>query len=260
MNTTLREGVPTLRWQSIPYEVTGAGFYTAPGQDAIRLATATAYSLSYLALPATRSNYSYDLSFSSPRVRCGDVPPEDQERFDDLFLVNSTAASTELYYNATSFEASSVNFNNYDLWVRTASRNFTCQTWNATYDMTFDFRSGAQQLRVNDIQFLERLPLRKTITSFNDSELTLQGIGAWFDSVSELLVGELTVGGSQDYLTATTNVLQLGLAACPELAELAESRSIDTSTSYCPGGTLERAIEDLYQNATFSLFAYSPVL
>lgn len=95
---------------------------------------------------------------------------------------------------------------------------------------------------------------------FDEMELQLQGFASWFDSVIELLVGKVTVGGCQDYLTFTTNVLRLGLASCPEFAELTEARGIDTSSIACPGNSLEQAIEDLYQNATFGLFAYEPAL
>lgn len=97
------EPVPDIRWRSIPYEVTGAGFYTDPGQDIIRIATATAYSLSPLTSTAKYQNYSYDLTFSSPRLRCGSVPTEDQQRFDDVLTPLENGSANVGYYNATSF-------------------------------------------------------------------------------------------------------------------------------------------------------------
>lgn len=129
-NTTVREPVPEVHWRNIPYEATGAGYYNGPGQDMIRLAAATAYSLSPLPNATKYQNYSYDLTFSSPRLRCGPVPAEDQQQFDDdLIPLEDDFSDGSLnrdYYKAMSF---SLNTNSqYDIWVRTRSANFTCQT------------------------------------------------------------------------------------------------------------------------------------
>lgn len=138
--------------------------------------------------------------------------------------------------------------------------NFTCQTWNVSYDTTFYYTRGIQSIDVRDVRFLERLALREQIDNWDEPSLTLEGYKSWLDSLINLLTGELSVGGPQDYLRATTNVLRLGVAACPEFESLIKSRGIDTSTTVCPGGSLKRAIENLSQNLTFSFFSYGPAL
>lgn len=117
-----------------------------------------------------------------------------------------------------------------------------------------------QTISIRDVHLLERLPSRANIDDFDEVSLKRQGYASWFDSIAELLTGALRVGGAQGYLTATTNVLQFSLAACPEFESLAEERGIDTSFCVCPGDSLNQAVENLSENMTFSLFSYGPAL
>ena len=256
--SVVRESVPSIRWRSVPYEVTGAGVFDRPGQDTVRLATLTAYSLGPIPVSAKYQNYTYDLTFSSPRLRCGSVPREHQQDFDDT-LSASHYGSRPVYYNATvKFTGEYAN-----LFVRTPLNNFSCQPWKVSYDTTFNYKKGIQSVDVRDVRFLERLPQleRATPLPHIETEYVTEGYKSWFYSLTDLLIGRMDIGDAGD-LTVTTNVLRLGVAGCPDFKTFFKDSGGQNihSTAICPGGALEHALENLSQNFTFSLFSYGPAL
>lgn len=93
-----------------------------------------------------------------------------------------------------------------------------------TYDTVFEYTKSLRVIHIRDVHFLERLPSRQYIDDFDGASLSRQGYASWFDSLTSLVTGALWVGGVEAYLMTTTNVLQFGLAACPELESLCRRR------------------------------------
>src|SRR5438034_6528272 len=69
----LQEKVPEVDWPGLPYITGGFGYWLAPGQDLYRLTTVVAYGMSVLPMTPIYNNYTYELKFFAPALKCGSV-------------------------------------------------------------------------------------------------------------------------------------------------------------------------------------------
>ncbi len=168
----------------------------------------------------------------------------------------------KLFYNATNPRISDFNYSRVpqeivnDIWFVTPSRNFTCETWNATYTATFSFISGVQSIDVTNFRYDHRFNTTYDSPDGNLCPFDFCAYNGWLKALAGLLTGSAYTAGAYGRYTATTRALQTSLVGCPELTSAAEMSGIIGIK--CPGPSLERAVEALSQNATLSYFGSLP--
>lgn len=231
------------------------------------------------ALPMTPvyNNYSYTFEFLAPALTCGSIRPGAQTAFNEVLGGDWEASPTQIRaYEAQFIEfwnlmhpnltVSDPHFFDNELWIRTPDKNITCQTWNVSYTAKIEFQNGLQTIMVLEQKDLERfLPKSETYTvAFGEDPPEAFGYRSWLDTIASLLKGSLTAAGAQMQPNVNnTKIVQTGLMGCPEMkpAIVMFQAGIETAPLvhdyYCRNGTLEKAIEDLSRNVTFSLFGYA---
>lgn len=271
----LSERVPEINWPDLPTQTGGFGYWLGAGEDLYRLATTTAYGMSVLPMVPRYNNYTYDLEFFAPALKCGSVRPEAQAAFNAVLGADWNASPTTQYaYEALlvgSWILSNSNLTSSDphlldneLLFRTPDKNFTCQTWNVSYTAQIEFQNGAQSIRILRQRDLERFVSKteRYEVAFGEDPPEAFGYRSWLETIKFLLQGSLFSAGAQGQPRAnSTKIMQTGLTGCPEMKlalVLFQTQGVPVVHDYyCRNGTLEKAIEDLGRNITFSLFGYS---
>lgn len=267
---TLEVRVPEINWPGLPYLTGGFGYWTDAGQDLYRVATTTAYGMSVLPMVPLFNNYSYELEFFSPALKCGAIRPEAQAAFDDSLGEDWEASTTKEFAYQALVPSSAVNesdsraFSN-ELWLRTPDKNLTCQTWNVSYTARIEFQNSAQSILVIREVDLERFLPKTNIyeVAWGEDPRDAFGYRSWLESIVSILEGGAMAGGAQFTQNISTKVLNTGLLGCPEMEPTLDlyretkSSAPLTYDYYCRNGSLEKAIEDLGRNLTFSLFGYA---
>jgi hypothetical protein len=242
-------------WTKIWYEQNkGQGAFMDASQETYRLVTGAVYSGNITPISAKYQNYSYSLTFPGPRYRCGDV--EDQALFDELELNSFQTLSNASRSPAVTGRGE----HTFDLWFFTSTRNFSCQTWNATYTANFSCINGVQQTEITNVRNDHRLVPASGFAigpGYGDVPEII-GSAGWNKALSSLITGAINVAGVMQATFVTSQVLQTALAGCPELqnvAELTQSPNLG-----CPGGSLERGIENISENVTMCFLGRLPSL
>jgi hypothetical protein len=253
--------VPLVNWADVLYITTGGrNEFADAGQPTYRVITGSAYSGSIFPMPALHQNYTYTLEFMGPRLRCGDV--KNYTAFDEANLNNaSTHTEPTIFYNATNpYRKADYTYfpkeNQYDIWFLTPTRNFSCETWNATYTATFSFTNGEQSINVTDIRYDNRVLSFFELTSPELCPNDMCAYKGWFKAMADMLTGDMYTAGAYETVFSSTRIMQTALIGCPEMSSAAKAaRMVEGG---CPGPSLEGAVELLSQNATLSFFGALP--
>ncbi|KAI9794015.1 MAG: hypothetical protein M1816_006640 [Peltula sp. TS41687] len=273
----LERRVPEINWPHLPTQSGGFGYWSNAGQDLFRLTTTTAYGMAALPMTPQYTNYSYTLDFFAPALTCGSIRPGTQTAFNEVLGGYWEAVPTKIHaYEAQFIEKWNLRHPNLtvsdphlfdnELWIRTPNKNITCQTWNVSYTAQIDFQNGLQTIVILQQKDLERfVPKSETYqVAFGEDPPEAFGYRSWLETIRSLLEGSLTAGGAQMQANITkTKIVQTGLMGCPEmkpalvLFQAGDEPAPSVHDYYCRNGTLEKAIEDLSRNVTFSLFGYA---
>ena len=227
-----------------------------------RLTTVVAYGMSVLPMTPIYNNYTYELKFFAPALKCGSVPPETQPAFDEVLGGDWEKTGGLLHFYEARVPPSNNHVFDNELWIRVPTKNLTCQTWNVSYTARMEFQNGAQSIVILQQQDLERFIGKSESypVSPTDDPPDAFGYRSWMETITSVLNGSLAAGGPKLAPQISTKVLNTGLVGCPEIKP--SLNVLDRSKTlvyeyYCRNGTLEKAIEDLSRNVTFSLFGYA---
>ncbi|KAL6705244.1 hypothetical protein ACN47E_007204 [Coniothyrium glycines] len=259
--------VPIVAWNGVQFAVTGGrGEFADAGQTTYRVVTAAAYAGSILPMPALYQNYSYEMSFPGPRLRCGEV--QNQTLFNSIHLnglyrFEEGIVNGKIAYNATN-RGSGIDAmrspipasNQYDVFFLTPTKNFTCETWNVTYSAKFSFVNGAQKIDVTKIRYDSHFA--PNVTGYYACPTDNCAYKGWYKAVSDMLIGEAYTHGAYEMFTGTARLLQTNLIGCPEMGLAANLSGI--SGVACPAENLMSAVEALSENATMSFFSAMPAV
>ena len=269
--------VPEINWAGLPCTIGGFGYWLDAGQDLYRLAAVTSYGMSVRPMVPIYPNYTYELEFFAPALKCGSVSREAQTAFAGLL-----GGDWEQVIRTTTYEATTPRNVDYatldpsisheshvfdhEMWIRTPDKNITCQTWNVSYTTQVEFQNGVQAIRVLQQNDLERYQRGGDFNvSIVDDPLEAFGYRSWLAIIQSIFSGKIYAGGAQMLPTADAKIVQTGLMGCPEMKPAlkiyGQGNAAPLVSDYdCRNGTLEKAIEDLSRNVTFSLFGYGNAL
>jgi hypothetical protein len=227
-------------------------------------------------LPQTPSspNSSYAIKLDAPALKCeAGVPDRFRKAFDATInsSVLTTNPATSPWFasgseiiirdaqtnNQTSGDGPT-GFLSHAFFVRTPSKNVSCELYNGTYDLAFNFSSGVQESELKELKFLA-----PHVFSHTGYDLT-NGYNKAAQSMMEVLRSLLTgfIEGDGQIFVEDTNVLATSLAGCPELINQ-ELFQFEPKFFYggqvepwmCRTGALETELQDLFANFTVSMLS-----
>lgn len=153
-------------------------------------------------------------------------------------------------------------FLSYAFFIRTPSKNVTCELYDASYDVHFNFTNGVQNTFLQNLTYLA--PNCFSDANYNLSLPQNKAAQAMMEVMRSILTGYIEGDGT--IFRKDTNVLATGLAGCPEFLQSTVFNyppgffyGGQVVPSMCRNGSLELAMEDLFSNFTLSLFS-SPQL
>lgn len=167
----------------------------------------------------------------------------------------------------------STNATNGYFWVKTGNSSWACNSWNATFQATFDLGASSQTVTVNTATLGTLGPAYTTIDMGYLN--TRSNYDTLFGLLRKLLCGFLSVvpqsGGGADgsttlHLTATdTLITQTALLGAVDWVSLAEKTGISDSTissltttadaDLARNKTIGELIQELSMNVTLSFFS-----
>ena len=113
------------------------------GEDLYRLTIMTAYGMSVGFMVPTYPNYTYELEFFAPTLKCGSANREAQTTFSSELGGDMKQDAQMTTYKAlfTSASNESDRFS-HEIWIRTPDKNIICQSWNVSYTTQIEFQNG----------------------------------------------------------------------------------------------------------------------
>lgn len=245
-----------------------------------RLVAATSTAMYILPFNARFPNSSYTLDFYGPAVQCEDmatatrnntlstgVAASLQEAWDLAMtgLLNSTMQVS--YAAASPVQLASVEMPSH-LFVNTGgagdaifgqtSSNYSCHYWNTSYTVDFKFDNGVQSTKIQKLQYVAPLKISSgdLVDDYSPGQIQYW---AMVTALMDILVAQIGLGSTATLYGGDSGVVQPGIAACPEM----RYGFNDTDPSFAPlfddwmcrAGSVPRAIEDLSQNITLSIFS-----
>lgn len=248
---TIKGDVAYIDWAKFDYiAIGGSGMrFRDTSSETYRTVIASLYTNTILPMTPKYKNSSYSLTFDAPRLRCGDVA--NQTLFDELGIAGP-GDPVKTRYNAT---VDLPGDSNHTILVGTTNRNFSCQMWNTTYTVNFNFTNGIQKSNITKIRHLHSL---RALSSAPIGTRAIIGYTGWYKALISILESYAYVyNGAYPESTVSTKALQTALAECPEIMENSSS-ILARSTNKCPGGSMERAFERLSEQVTLSFFPNIP--
>ncbi|KAI1070524.1 hypothetical protein LB507_006778 [Fusarium sp. FIESC RH6] len=256
---TIKGDVPYIDWAKfawVPTGGSGMGFKDTTSET-YRTVIASLYTNTILPMTPKYQNSSYSLTFDGPRLRCGDVV--NQTLFKELGIAGP-GGSTTTWYNATVDPPGDYRYN---IFVSTTHRNFSCQVWNTTYTVDFNFANGIQKSNITKVRHLHSLKAEGDLMGAvydDDGNMAMMGYTGWYKALTSILESYAFQRISLNTIwEISTKALQTALAACPEVRNALGSIPA-SSRNGCPGGSIERAFERMGEQATLSFFPSIPAV
>lgn len=242
-----------------------------------RLLFASATTMQILPQDPPSPNCSYAIQFDGPALKCqAGIPSNFEKAFLATFNISGTGAfetptgekspylgagsSIIIVDNQTTTFPNDRNtkFLSHVFFMRTMSKNVSCELYDASYDVAFNFSSGVQSTFVRNLTYLQ--PNIFSHANYNLSDGQNKAAQAMMEVTRSLLTGYIEGDGS--IFIQDTNILATSLAGCPELKN-AEVLNFAPGFFFdgqidpwmCRNGSLELAIEDLFTNFTMSLLS-----
>ncbi|KFY90143.1 hypothetical protein V500_05281 [Pseudogymnoascus sp. VKM F-4518 (FW-2643)] len=242
-----------------------------------RLLFASATTMQILPQVPPSPNCSYAIQFDGPALKCQAGIPTN---FEKAFLATFNTSGTGAFETPTGDESpylgagSSIiitdnqteqfpndrntEFLSHVFFMRTDPKNVSCELYDASYDVAFNFSSGVQSTFVRNLTYLQ--PNIFSHANYNLSDGQNKAAQAMMEVTRSLLTG--FIEGSGSIFIEDTNILATSLAGCPELKN---SEKLNFAPGFffggqidpwmCRNGSLELAMEDLFTNSTLSLFS-----
>lgn len=268
MHNTTDVLVPYLDWSSSKYyaKYEGAGFISGASIPVHRVVAATATAGDIIQVAAHYSNSSYELEFFGPSLKCynlsdaaerqngGEDVASLQEMFDKTMDVPSGFVGPLIWLGNTTLDMDDTVFINIG---GTKGQNLTCNLWNTTYHVLFNFTATEQSTTITHLNKTAAVHVTPgdVPTAYTASQVAYSGYSAAIRSILAVQIGISAMGTNNN---PEAFLLKTSLASCPELmATLGDASDyIDTSQAYmCRNASIARAIEDLSHNFTLSLMS-----
>lgn len=268
MQNTTDVLVPYLDWSSSKYyaKYEGAGFISGASIPVHRVVAATATAGDIIQVAAHYPNSSYELEFFGPSLKCynlsdaaerqngGEDVASLQEMFDKTMDVPSGFVGPLIWLGNITLDMDDTVFINIG---GTKGQNLTCNLWNTTYHVLFNFTATEQSTTITHLNKTAAVHVTPgdVPTAYTDSQVAYSGYSAAIRSILAVQIGISAMGTNNN---PEAFLLKTSLASCPELmATLGDASDyIDTSQAYmCRNASIARAIEDLSHNFTLSLMS-----
>ena len=143
-------------------------------------------------------------------------------------------------------------------------QNFTCDLYNASYGVHFEFSNGQQSTRLVEFSFVDVVPYDDYTHCYEDPKVTAQSQVS-YHAIMVGLVGQLA--GYASNTVTTTNIVQSGLAAANNfyLINISNLNSEDPKSLMSDdlpstSQNLAALIEEYFRNLTLSLLSKEQLL
>ena len=274
----------------------GSGFgYLGPSSRIRRLITSVASQGSISQISAPHPNCSYVVEFYGPSISCEPLgnsslkdtitnivdPPVGSGNIYNYIawvpqspsgIVNPLATEVLIGLNASMSQSSTaqqdVSLDTVDddlarLYVYNDYQGvieiMECGLYNTSYTVNFTFNNGQQNISVTNTKQLNGLNGTADITAGGDYTVTSWApYVALMDALGQLLVGYLITSHYGFLGTPMTQVINTVLMDTVEMQSVVSSRKVSPdSLTIAANTTISTAIEQVFRNATISLFSDS---
>lgn len=255
----------------------GVSMMSSPSPAVVRLLTATASSTRILSIDAPFPNASYSYQFLGPSLKCDPLSVA-VKSMGPVGNCQNCSSLSEAWQSSFNIDMTSVwytalapdGLNNF-IFIRTGGdpmsgsipKDVSCQMWNTSYTVGFEFLNGVQSTVVRSLDLISPV----TVTAqdrLDDLPGSSKPFVSMFLAMAKLLSGTVATpnGLSPSGLQGgDLAVMNTGIMACPEILQIwrtvgfSSAPPMDQVTSpwMCRNQSVEKAVEDLSHNFTLSI-------
>ncbi|KAI9774363.1 MAG: hypothetical protein M1840_004257 [Geoglossum simile] len=187
-------------------------------------------------------NASYNLGFHGPSINCDFA---NVTQLQNLYP-NGTDAPEEII----DYKAAIHKGDPWSILVGVGAQKgggVVCRLYNASYNVSFEFTSGRQVLKIIDLELQRSMPLPNPKDT---TDRQISNYRAFMDAFTNVILGVVSHKADPLNYTIGSSVLQTELSYGPDLHQVFGNRKLSR-----PNLTLKAGIEELWQNYTLSLFS-----